>query len=141
MFKKIRFIDDYAHHPTEISSVLSALRKSNPKIRISAVFQPHRYSRLLSLQKEFFHSFNSIDYLYISDVYAAGEKKPKLFDIKKLVKEIEKKSKVSSCYMKDFSNILDNINDSNSSEIYIFLGAGSITDWPYKILEILNDKK
>ena len=43
--------------------------------------------------------------------------------------------------MKDFSNILDNINISNSSEIYIFLGAGSITEWPYKILEILNDKK
>ena len=140
-FGKIRFIDDYAHHPTEIINVLGALRKSNPKIKITAIFQPHRYSRLLSLQNEFFHSFKSIDQLYISDVYAAGEKKPKLFDIKKLVKEIEKKSKVKSFYLKDFNNILDNIRNSNSCEIYIFLGAGNITDWPYKILKKLNDKK
>ena len=140
-FKKIRFIDDYAHHPTEINNVLGAIRKSNPKTKISAIFQPHRYSRLISLQKEFFHSFSSIDYLYISDVYSTGEKKPRLFDIQKLVTEIEKKSKVKTCYIKNFNHILDNINTSNSNEIYIFLGAGSITEWPYKILKILNDKK
>ena len=45
------FYDDYAHHPTEISSILDGVQKVNPKRKIISVFEPHRYSRVLSLKK------------------------------------------------------------------------------------------
>ena len=51
------FIDDYAHHPTEIDSVLSAAKQSQSSNNIIAVFQPHRYSRVLTLKKEFSKCF------------------------------------------------------------------------------------
>ena len=55
--KKKEFFDDYAHHPTEIRSVLSSLRKINKNRKIISVFQPHRYSRLKLLKNEFAEFF------------------------------------------------------------------------------------
>ena len=51
-FKNNIFIDDYAHHPTEIENVLSATKQSKLSNNVIAVFQPHRYSRVESLQNE-----------------------------------------------------------------------------------------
>ena len=50
------FYDDYAHHPTEIKSILEGVKKLT-KIKIISVFEPHRYSRVVSLKKEFAKSF------------------------------------------------------------------------------------
>ena len=47
------FYDDYAHHPTEISSILEGVHNVNPDRKIISIFEPHRYSRVLSLKKEF----------------------------------------------------------------------------------------
>ena len=47
------FYDDYAHHPTEISSVLESVRNVFKNKKIVSVFEPHRYSRVLSLKKKF----------------------------------------------------------------------------------------
>ena len=51
------FYDDYAHHPTEIASILSAFKNVDQKRKIISIFEPHRYSRVLSLKKEFASSF------------------------------------------------------------------------------------
>ena len=76
----ILFIDDYAHHPSEIEATLSAARihiseelvPSTPK-RIIAVFQPHRYSRAAVLAKEFAQAFDAADRVIVTDIYSAGE--------------------------------------------------------------------
>lgn len=68
----IAIFDDYAHHPTEIASVLESLKKSGFK-RIVAVFQPHRYSRTLHLLSEFPASFKDADVIVATEIYAAGE--------------------------------------------------------------------
>jgi UDP-N-acetylmuramate--alanine ligase len=68
----ITFIDDYAHHPTEIKAVLEAARYLKPK-RIFVVFQPHRFSRVKSLYQEFSHCFSSVDKLIVTDIYSAQE--------------------------------------------------------------------
>ena len=47
------FYDDYAHHPTEIRSILEGVHNVSPKRKIISVFEPHRYSRVISLKKEF----------------------------------------------------------------------------------------
>ena len=51
------FYDDYAHHPTEISSILEGVHNVNPNRKIISVFEPHRYSRVISLKNEFSKMF------------------------------------------------------------------------------------
>ncbi|KQI69795.1 UDP-N-acetylmuramate--alanine ligase [Loktanella sp. 3ANDIMAR09] len=68
----ITIIDDYGHHPVEITAVLKAARQAT-KGRVIAVHQPHRYSRLSHHFDEFCACFNDADVVGISDVYAAGE--------------------------------------------------------------------
>ena len=69
----VKIIDDYGHHPAEISAVLKSVRDTTTG-RIIAVHQPHRFSRLKLLFDEFCTCFNDADLVLISDVYSAGEK-------------------------------------------------------------------
>ncbi|MBE2278552.1 MAG: UDP-N-acetylmuramate--L-alanine ligase [Rhodobacteraceae bacterium] len=72
----VQIIDDYGHHPVEISAVLKAARQAvsaQPGARVIAVHQPHRYTRLSSLFEDFCTCFNEADVAAIADVYAAGE--------------------------------------------------------------------
>ncbi|MFH1771478.1 MAG: UDP-N-acetylmuramate--L-alanine ligase [Candidatus Omnitrophota bacterium] len=68
----VKFIDDYAHHPSEIRAVLEAAAYLKPK-RIFAIFQPHRFSRVKILWGEFINCFKLADELVITDIYSAGE--------------------------------------------------------------------
>ncbi len=68
----VTIIDDYGHHPVEISAVLRAARESY-KGKVIAVVQPHRYSRLQTLFEEFCTCFNDADAVIVADVYPAGE--------------------------------------------------------------------
>ena len=70
----ITVIDDYAHHPTEISATLAAARGMYPGRRIIAVFQPHLYSRTRDLSEQFGESLVAADAVWVCDVYAAREK-------------------------------------------------------------------
>ena len=69
------FYDDYAHHPTEIRSILEGVHNVNPKRKIICVFEPHRYSRVISLQNEFSKCFDKSSLVIMCPLYAAGEKK------------------------------------------------------------------
>lgn len=68
----VTFVDDYAHHPTEIRAVLSAARCLNPK-KLFVIFQPHRFSRVNALYKEFGECFAAVDELVVTDIYSASE--------------------------------------------------------------------
>ena len=72
----ITFIDDYAHHPSEIEATLSAARSKvdgDNISRVVAIFQPHRYSRTATFLKEFSACFNHADVVILTDIYSAGE--------------------------------------------------------------------
>ncbi|HEY9798844.1 MAG TPA: UDP-N-acetylmuramate--L-alanine ligase [Leptolyngbyaceae cyanobacterium] len=70
----ITFIDDYAHHPSEIRATLAAARlQARPGQRVVAIFQPHRYSRTLTFLEEFAESFSHADLVVLTDIYSAGE--------------------------------------------------------------------
>ena len=124
------FYDDYAHHPTEISSILDGVQKVNPKRKIISVFEPHRYSRVLSLKKEFTKCFRKANLVIVCPLYAAGESKNSNFNLTKFASLIAKNSKTQviivkneielSRYLK--KNLIDN-------EIIIGMGAGAISKW------------
>ncbi len=68
----VRFVDDYAHLPTEVAAVIDAARATAPQ-RLVVVFQPHRYSRIASLGDQFADAFTGADVVVVTDVFAAGE--------------------------------------------------------------------
>ena len=72
------FYDDYAHHPTEIKSILEGVNNVNTKRKIISVFEPHRYSRAILLKKEFSKSFIKSDLVIVCPLYAAGEVKTQI---------------------------------------------------------------
>jgi UDP-N-acetylmuramate--alanine ligase len=73
----ILFVDDYAHHPSEIRVTLAAAQlqaaKTTPRRRVVAMFQPHRYSRTQTFLTEFAQSFGDADVVVLSNIYSAGE--------------------------------------------------------------------
>ncbi|MDP2922924.1 MAG: UDP-N-acetylmuramate--L-alanine ligase [Candidatus Omnitrophota bacterium] len=85
----VTFIDDYAHHPTEINAVIKAARYLNPR-RVFVIFQPHRFSRVKSLYKEFSHCFSCADELILTDIYSASEKEIEGVNSEFLLGEIKK---------------------------------------------------
>jgi UDP-N-acetylmuramate--alanine ligase len=68
----VRFVDDYAHLPTEVAAVLEAARATRPR-RIVVVFQPHRYSRIAALGEQFADAFSVANVVIVTDIFAAGE--------------------------------------------------------------------
>ena len=136
--KNIEIIDDYAHHPTEIYNVLSGIKESRPSNNLIAVFQPHRFSRIVSLKGEFSTAFNSTDHVLISEVYSAGEKKPKKFQLNSLIKTIALKSKTKSSEYVDNNSIIDLIDQFNGKTTIVFLGAGTVTKWAHDFYYLMK---
>ena len=135
---KNEFYDDYAHHPTEIYSVLEGIKKVFYKKKITSVFQPHRFSRLNSLKKEFSKSFKFSDRVVLCPVYAAGEKIDKNFDLIKFGKMIATNSNVEVIIVKDEKNFKDYLKKNLiSNEIVIGMGAGSISSWMRNLKKFL----
>lgn len=67
------YIDDYAHHPKEISTAVSSIREMFPGRRLTAIFQPHLYTRTRDFADEFAHALSSVDKLVLLDIYPARE--------------------------------------------------------------------
>ena len=122
------FYDDYAHHPTEIASILEGVKNVYKKRKIISVFEPHRYSRVLSLEKKFAESFLKSDIVLLCPIYAAGEKKNYRFNKIKFAKLISKLSKTQVILIENFKE-LETYFKKNliSNEIVIGMGAGSIS--------------
>ena len=124
------FFDDYAHHPTEINSILDGINKAHKKRKIISVFEPHRYSRIFSLKQKFSKSFTKSDLVLICPIYAAGEKKNfnlNLFNFARLISKNSRTQVVIVKNQKELSNYLK--KNLISDEIVIGMGAGSISQW------------
>jgi len=127
---KNEFFDDYAHHPTEISSILDGVNKVYSKRKIITIFEPHRYSRVMSLKNSFSKSFLKSDLVLICPIYAAGEKKNLNFNLLNFAKLISKNSKIQVALVRNQKELLNYLKKNLiSDEIIIGMGAGSISQW------------
>ncbi len=124
------FYDDYAHHPTEISSILEGVKNVNPNRKIISVFEPHRYSRVISLMEEFSRCFIKSNLVIVCPLYAAGEKRNFNFNLLNFARSISKKSDTQVIVVKNEQE-LKNYFKKNliSNEIIIGMGAGLISKW------------
>lgn len=120
-------IDDYAHHPTEISATLEAAEKY-PHKTLWCVFQPHTYTRTKAFLKDFAKSLSMADKIILADIYAAREKDPGDISSLTLAEELKKLGK-EVYYFPDFEEIekfiLKNLVDG---DLLITMGAGDVVE-------------
>lgn len=118
-------IDDYAHHPTEIKATLSTSKRFK-KGTLWCVFQPHTYSRTISLLDEFAESFYSADKVIITDIYAAREQDPGTIHSKDLVEKLDHNN-VDVTYIPKFEDIVDYLKENvKPNDIVMTIGAGTV---------------
>jgi UDP-N-acetylmuramate--alanine ligase len=142
----ISIIDDYGHHPVEITAVLKAARQvvQENQGRIIAVMQPHRYSRLNDLFDAFCKCFHDADMVFVADIHAAGEQ-----PIDGIDKEHFAEGLIAHGHRG--VHILDHEDDlaamvyehAQPNDLVVCLGAGSITKWANALpaeLETLHKK-
>ena len=127
-FKNTTIIDDYGHHPVEINAALAAARLLAPKSKIISIFQPHRYSRIKDLFNDFCSCFNDADYVFLLDVYPAGEEPLKGFESTDLKNGLLKYGHKNVSYIESKKALIrETLKIISPNDIIICLGAGSIT--------------
>ncbi len=132
------FYDDYAHHPTEISSILEGVQNVNFTRKIISVFEPHRYSRVISLKKEFSKCFSKSNLVILCPLYAAGEKKNSKFNLIKFANSISKNSRTQVIIVKNLEELKNYLRKNLiHDEIVIGMGAGTISKWMVELKNTL----
>ncbi len=137
----ITFIDDYAHHQSEIRATLESARlQAQAGARVVAIFQPHRYSRTLTFLTEFAESFKNADLVVITDIYSAGEQDLGLVSSQKLVELIaQQQGKVT--YQPSLNSVskflLENLR---SGDIALFLGAGNLNQIIPSVIDAISQR-
>ena len=134
--KNIVYIDDYAHHPSEIEAFLESVRRLFPQKKITAVFQPHLYTRTRDLQPEFSKSLALADRVLLLDIYPAREQPIEGVSSDIIFRDLDIEDK-TRCRLKDFPNILDQYE----LEVLVTIGAGDIDTLVPKIKEHLNSSE
>ena len=124
------FYDDYAHHPTEILSILDSVKNVYKNREIISVFEPHRYTRVSALKKEFAKSFTKSNLVLLCPIYAAGEKKKNEFSTIDFANLISKFSNTQVIILKNYQEIKKFLKKNLvDDEIIIGMGAGVISKY------------
>lgn len=134
----VTFVDDYAHHPTEIRAVIKGA-VSIKKGRLFVVIQPHRYSRLRDHFLDFVEVFNNeqgVDQIYITPVYAAGELEIKGFNSETLVKKTAENVGNVEFVESEEAVKMTLLKTIQPDDMVIFMGAGNITQWAYDMPDL-----
>jgi UDP-N-acetylmuramate--alanine ligase len=128
---KIVVVDDYAHHPTEVLSVLRAARQRLPARRLIAVFQPHQHSRLRRFGGAFAGALAGFDASIVTDVFSARDKdEDRSFKSDALVEALlAADPRARAIHAPRFDDVLLALRaEAAAGDAVIFMGAGSITD-------------
>jgi UDP-N-acetylmuramate--alanine ligase len=134
----VLILDDYGHHPTEISATLATARECWPERRLVVVFQPHRYTRTHALYDRFVLCFNHADVLVVAPLYSAGELSMEGVDSSWLCRGIKEHGHKDVILGQDQREILETlINLARPGDVVMTLGAGDIHHVGDRLLERL----
>lgn len=133
--EKLVYIDDYAHHPTEINAVHQAVRELYPNKKIVAAFQPHLFSRTKDFIDGFANSLSQFDEIVLLDIYPARELPMEGVTSSWMLSKINNPNK----YLLTKDEMMDFFRKSNA-EVYVTIGAGDIGELVKDIKKLLNEK-
>ncbi|WP_185866233.1 UDP-N-acetylmuramate--L-alanine ligase [Blattabacterium cuenoti] len=123
--KKKIYIDDYAHHPTEINSLIQTVRECFPNKKILGIFQPHLFSRTKFFEKSFARSLEHLDLLILLKIYPAREFPMDGINSSSLLEKIKMSSKNKE--ISTLSKVLEKIKEKHKHfDIILTIGAGDI---------------
>jgi len=134
--REVMVVEDYGHHPSELSATISAARNGWPDRRIVTVFQPHRFSRTSDLFDEFSQVLADSDALVLTDIYPAGEKPIDGVDSGALCQSIRARGRVNPVLISNVSDLRMELPSMlESGDLVLLLGAGSIGQVAQEIRE------
>jgi UDP-N-acetylmuramate--alanine ligase len=138
----ITFIDDYAHHPVEISCTMAAAKVAAKNGRVIAVLQPHRYSRLKELFDDFCHCLKDADHVILMPVYSAGEEPIPGITVESLANGIERTGQKNITTISDNSELSSAIRSiAEDGDYVVCLGAGSISTLAKELPSLMDVSK
>ena len=137
---KVVYIDDYAHHPTEVRATLAAA-KSAGYGRVWVVFQPHRYSRTQALGEDFGGAFDDADRVVLMDVYSAGEAPIPGVSGKTVVESLlRKRPRKRVAYFPHRADVAVYVAAAvRSGDLVMTMGAGDVTTMGPEIMRAMSE--
>ncbi len=131
--KDVVYVDDYAHHPSELNALIESVRYLFPDKKLTMVFQPHLYSRTNDFMDDFASSLAKVDELFLLDIYPARELPMPGVTSEALFSKIDhhKKTLTTKAHlMKDLNSV--------KTEVFVTAGAGDIDTFINPIKEMLS---
>lgn len=137
----VKIVDDYAHHPTEITATLEAAKKV-PHKALWCLFQPHTYTRTLALHDDFAETLILADKIVMAEIYAAREKNVHQISSTSILDDIKSRDPFKDAYyFETFDEIADFVlNNAEKGDLVITMGAGDINKVGTLILEKDSEK-
>ena len=127
-------IDDYGHHPAEMSATLDAARGAFDGRRLVLAFQPHRFTRTRDLFEDFVRVLSTADALLLADVYPAGEAPIVAADGRSLARAVRVAGKVEPVFVEDIAEMPAAIRRvARDGDVVVTMGAGSIGNVPAQL--------
>ena len=131
---KVVYLSDYAHHPEEIKQSILSMRALYKDKKLTAVFQPHLYTRTRDFYQEFADSLSLLDEVILTDIYPARELPIEGVSSQLIFDHLRPDMQKTLCRKEEVTDVLTNKN----IEVLITLGAGDIENYASQICEILN---
>jgi UDP-N-acetylmuramate--alanine ligase len=132
--EKLVYIDDYAHHPTEINAVHQAVRELYPDKKVLAIFQPHLFSRTKDFADNFAQSLAAFDEVILLDIYPARELPMEGITSSWLLDKIKNINKKLVSKQELISSVLE-----SDATVIVTIGAGDIGEMVSSIKKALNE--
>ena len=129
----LSYIDDYAHHPAELASAISSMRDIFPGRRITAIFQPHLYTRTRDFAPEFAAALSKVDKLILLDIYPAREEPIPGVTSEMILKDVTAPEKI----LLKKEELMDYLKDE-PLDVLVTFGAGNIDRFIEPITEMLR---
>jgi UDP-N-acetylmuramate--alanine ligase len=125
---RVSIIDDYGHHPTEISATLEAVHQGYPERRVLLVFQPHRYTRTLALIDDFARALSAADVLCVTEVYAAGETAIAGADGRAICRAIRSLGALEPLFIERVEELASVLKELiRDGDVIVTMGAGNVS--------------
>ena len=131
------YIDDYAHHPRELSSTISSVRELFADRRLIGIFQPHLYSRTRDFATDFAKSLDLLDSVILMDIYPAREKPISGVDSRLIAGQMKNKN---TCLINDKDKIIEKVLEQKDGSVILTLGAGNIDRLVQPLKQALENK-
>ena len=130
---KVVFLSDYAHHPAEIAQSLKSIRELYRDKKITAIFQPHLYTRTRDFYKDFADSLSLADEVILTEIYPAREQPIPGVSSELIYDHLHPETEKCICRKENILKLLS----GKSIEVLIVLGAGDLDNYAPQITELL----